>query len=736
MPSAEPVSAWHALDAGDAVAAVASDAERGLSAAEARARLARHGPNALPERRRRSTIAVVLGQFRSPLIYLLFGAAALALAMGHTTDAIVVFAVVAINAVVGAIQEGRAERSLAALRRFVRAEARAIRDGRPTRIPARELVPGDLVVLEAGDAVTADLRILDHAALQISEAALTGESTPVAKTSDALAADAPLADRRDMAYTGTHVTSGRARGVVVATGPATELGRIAALAETAHEPPTPLQRRVAQLGRYVIAGALGIALVVLAVGLARGIPAGQIVMLVISQLVGMIPEGLPVAITIALAVGVQRMARRRAIVRRLPAVETLGSTTVICTDKTGTLTRNELTAVALRLPDGGALDVTGTGYAPTGRFVAGGRDVEVDAVPGLRELLEAGVLCSDADLAGPEPEPPVWRPLGDPTEVALVALALKAGIVPRELRARRPRRGEIPFDPAAKVMATEHAAPTGSVVLIKGAPEVVLELAGLDPAARDAWHAAVDEMAARALRVIAIAAVPGATLGGASSLRALAGRARLLGLVGQIDPPRAEVTDAVARCRAAGIRPVMITGDHAATALAIARAIGIAGGGERAVTGRELDAMTEPQLAAALDGIAVFARVNPEHKLRLVEAYQRRGAVVAMTGDGVNDAPALVRADAGIAMGSGTAVAKNAADVVITDDNFSTIVAAVEEGRVFYRNIKKAILHLISTSGAEVLVLLAAVALGYPAPFAAVQILWNNLVTEGVVTVT
>jgi Ca2+-transporting ATPase len=475
-------------------------------------------------------------------------------------------------------------------------------------------------------------------------------------------------------------------------------------------------------------------------------PFDEIVMVGISQIVGMIPEGLPVAMTIALAVGVQRMSRRGAIVRRLSAVETLGSTTVICSDKTGTLTRNEMTVTALFLPDGRELSVTGVGYAPQGKFSENAREIDPAGDPSLRALLEASALCNDAQISGPGESTRGWQPIGDPTEVALLTLAIKGGVLPDGLRAREPRRAEIPFDPAAQLMATQHGDEKASRVILKGAPEVVLELCcasrgngpdvALDAAARLALRAAVERMAERALRVLAVAVVEGAEIDGHAGFEAFRGRATLLGLVGQIDPPRPEVREAVAHCREAGIRPVMVTGDHKATGVAIATELGIARAGDVAIDGPELERMNDAELAERIDDVAVFARVHPAQKLRIVAAYQQRRAVVAMTGDGVNDAPALVKANVGVAMGiSGTEVAKEAARIVIADDNFATIVAAVEEGRVVYRNIKKVVLLLFSSSAAEVLVLLLAMLVGYPPPFAAVQILWNNLVTEGLITV-
>ena len=727
------------------MAAIESDRDEGLSVAEVRTRLARFGPNALPEHERRSLLWVFLGQFKSPLIYLLFLAAGIALALGHRSDAIVIFTVVLLNAVIGAFQEGRAERSVEALRKLAVHKARVVRGGQEQIVEAGEVVPGDVVVLEAGDAVPADARLLHGAALQIAEAALTGESLPVAKHLLPLAPDTLLADRRNMVYAGTHVTAGRAHAVVVTTGLDTEIGHIATLAGSAKEPRTPLERRIAQFGRYIMIAAAAMFVTVLTIGLVRGMPFGQIIMVGISQLVGMIPEGLPVAMTIALAVGVQRMARRKAVVRRLAAVETLGSTTVICSDKTGTLTRNEMTVTALVLPDGRELAVTGAGYEPSGEFLEAGR--VLDPLPtDVRALLEAGMLCNDAQLHGPGDAEPRWKPIGDPTEVALVTLAIKGGIVPAELRGRLPRRAEIPFDSGAKLMATQHATPAGARVIVKGAPEVVLELCRaarrdgqdvvLDDEARRALGDAADRMAAQALRVLAIGVVDGAEIDGRAGFEAFRGRITLLGLFGQIDPPRSEVKDAVARCVDAGIRVVMVTGDHKATGLAIAKELGISRDGDMAVDGRELEQMSDAELAEQIKAISVFARVHPAQKLRIVDAYQQRHEVVAMTGDGVNDAPALVKADVGIAMGiTGTEVAKDSAKIVIGDDNFATIVAAVEEGRVVYRNIKKVVLYLFSTSMAEVLVLLTALVLGYPPPLAAVQILWINLVTEGTVTV-
>ncbi len=756
MKSAAPISpftpgpggpgtpAWHALSAEEVVGRLSASRD-GLSSEDASARLARFGPNALPGQRRRSALAVFLAQFRSPLIYLLIVAAAIALATGDRRDAAVIVGVLLVNAAIGAFQEGRAQRSMEELRRLAALRARVLRDGEERSVEARDLVPGDLLLLAAGDAVTADARLLSAASLRLLEAPLTGESVPVPKKPDEADADAPPAERHCMVYAGTHVAAGRGRAVVVSTGAGTEVGRIATLAESAPDLRTPLERRLAQLGRYLALAAIGVFAIVLAAGLLRGLSFSAILMVAMSQLVSTVPEGLPVAMTVALAVGMRRMAERRAIVRRLAAVETLGSTTVICTDKTGTLTRNEMTAVAVRLPDGRALAVEGAGYGPEGRILEGGREVRAGGDAQLRRLLEAAVLCNDAGLVPPESPGDRWRARGDPTEAALLALASKGGLDPAATHAAWPRRDEIPFHAEQRMMATLHESAGASRVIVKGAPEAVLELAGwrarpngtepLTPEERALLAGAAEVMAGSALRVLAFAeasALP--SLDG--SFEALRGKAILLGFVGELDPPREEAHEAVRLCRSAGIRTVMITGDHKATGVAVAGMLEIVSEGDRALDGRELAATPEAALRAELPRISVFARVQPEQKLRIVEALQASGEVVAVTGDGVNDAPALARADVGVAMGlSGTEVAKEASEIVVTDDNFATIVRAVHEGRVVYRNLQKALLLLLSTGIAEIAVLLLALLAGLPLPFVAVQILWNNVVTEGTITV-
>jgi Ca2+-transporting ATPase len=629
---------WHELPGDQVAERLETRPAWGLSPEQAAERLLRQGPNALPEKKRRSSILVFLNQFRSPLIYLLFAAAGVALAIGETRDALVIVGVVFVNAVIGAFQEGRAEHSMQALRRMSALRVRVLRGGEERSLEARLLVPGDVLLLAAGDAIGADARLVEAACLELSEAVLTGESQAVAKDVRPLPADTPLADRRNMVYAATHVATGRGRAVVTATGPGTEVGRIAELAESVEDDRTPLERRIAQFGRSLAVAALGVFAVVLSAGLVRGLSWSQILMVAISQLVSTVPEGLPVAMTVALAMGMRRMAERRAIVRRLAAVESLGSTTVICTDKTGTLTRNEMTATAIELPQDRRIQVTGTGYAPEGRLLEHGRDVAARGDPGLRAVLEAAALCNDARLVPPEATGGPWRAVGDPTEAALLALAAKGGIDATELRASLPRCGEIPFSAEAKLMATEHGGTAGARVLLKGAAEMVLELCGsvrlgaeaapLDDQARRALATAAEAMAGRALRVLAFAEAHDVRLDEKGGFGSLRGRASFLGLVGEEDPPREEAREAVSLCQAAGIRVVMVTGDHQATGLAVARTLGIVRPGDVAVDGRTLDAMDDAQFQGELSRISVFARVQPAQKLRIVEALQEGGDVV------------------------------------------------------------------------------------------------------------
>lgn len=753
-PSGSITPVWHEHPHDVVLAQLQSDAQQGLSTTEAERRLAQYGLNRLPSASHRSWASLMVAQLQSPLIYLLFVSAAVAFMLREYSDALVILVVVVANAIIGALQEGRAERSLEALQKLSELRVHVLRDGHEGVIEAHALVPGDILVLTAGDAVAADARILEGAAVEVAEAALTGESLPVPKHHAPLDRETLLADRKNMVYAGTHMSSGRARAVVVATGLSTEVGKVAAMTVAAEAPPTPLEKRIAQFGRWLVVASGVMFAAVVALGLLRGLPLGQILMVGIGQVVSMVPEGLPVAITVALAVGVQRMAAQGAIVRRLSAVETLGSTTVICSDKTGTLTRNEMTVTRLVLADGRTLEVTGAGYAPEGQF----QPLEPNPAAGpasplfpgddapLLTLLEAVVLCNDAELVAPDGADPRWRAVGDPTEAALLTLALKGGIRHETLKHRHPRVAELPFDANVRMMATQHQTPEGPLVVLKGAVESVLELCyarqvglerqPLDAHARAEVYTHADGLARDALRVLAVAVVHGMRLVPEAGYKGLKGQGVFLGLVGQLDPPREEVKQAVADCLAAGIRPVMVTGDHKVTGMAIAHMLGIAKADELAVDGRELEGLSEEALAEKLPRIAVFARVHPAQKLRIVTAFQRQGAVVAMTGDGVNDAPALARADVGVAMGiTGTDVAKAAARVVLTDDNFATLVRAVEEGRIVYSNVRKLLLYLFSTAVAALMVLFLALLGGLPLPLAAVQILWINLATDGVVTV-
>lgn len=724
---------WHSLDIEETITRLGTNVHHGLSENEAKDRLARYGANALPEPEHRSLLFIFFHQFSSPLIYLLLFAAATAAYIGNGHDAIVIASVVLLNAIIGSIQEGRAEQSLKDLRRLSSLKARVLREGKEKFIDASEIVPGDILILNSGDIVPADARLIKTSMLTAAEAALTGESIPIVKSTTSLARDTVLADRENIVYAGTHMTAGRGSAAVIATGIENEIGKIAELATTTLQPKTQLEVRIQQFGKYLVFIALIIFALVLAIGLWRGIPFEQIFMIAISQMVSLVPEGLPVAMTVALAVGVQRMARRKTIVRQLSAVETLGSTTIICSDKTGTLTRNEMTVVSVYLPTGKrTLEITGVGYSPTGNFEENSKAIDPATDKNLQLLLEACVLCNDSQLLAPNKSHARWEIMGDPTEAALLTFAVKGGMDLTQIKKLFPRRAELPFNSDTKMMATQHDGPDGSIVFIKGAPESLLELCDCETD----LQSVAKKMAEDSLRVLALGYIHDAHLDGSTGFSPFKNKITLLGLVGELDPPRDEVAASVRECLMAGIRPVMVTGDHKSTGLAIAKALGISQVNDLAIDGKELDQLSDEELLKKLNHISVFARVHPAQKLRIVEAYQKNGEVVAMTGDGVNDAPALVRANVGVAMGiTGTEVAKEAAKIVITDDNFSTIVAAISEGRLVYQNIKKLILFLFVTSIDEVIILFLALIFGYPLPLAAVQILWLNLVAEGTLTV-
>jgi magnesium-transporting ATPase (P-type) len=726
----------HELPVHEVVLLLETDAERGLSREDARRRLAEVGPNVLPPMDRRGPLLRFVLQFHNALIYVLLAAALATALLGDAVDSAVILAVVLINAAVGFAQESRAEKALDALMAMVRTRATVVRSGARQLIPSDDLVPGDVVVLEAGDKVPADLRVVAAHELQIDESALTGESDAVTKHPLHLPPDTGLGDRANMAYSGTLVTRGRGRGVAVATAGDTELGHIHRLVGEAGTLQTPLTRKIARFSRVLTVAIMGLAVLTFALGLLRGEPAADMLTAAVALAVGAIPEGLPAVVTITLAIGVARMARRRAIVRRLPAVETLGSTTVICTDKTGTLTANAMTVTTV-VAGGRVYEVTGAGYAAEGGLLDGGAPVDAAELPALRECLAAGALCNDSRLADDGGRRQV---VGDPTEAALLVVAEKAGLRPRDLRAALPRVDAVPFDSDRRFMATLHRRDDGGVVAyVKGAVEQVLAMATAElradgstgPLDAAAAHAHVDALGSRALRVLAMGRVELPEGTARLSVELLRGRVTFLGVQGMYDPPRPEAIAAVAACRDAGIRVTMITGDHAGTARAIAERFGLGGPGTPAVvTGAELAELPPERLPEVAATTAVFARVSPEQKLRLVEALQSRGEVAAMTGDGVNDAPALRRADIGVAMGiTGTEVSKEAADMVLTDDNFASIEAAVEEGRGVFDNLRKFIAFILPTSFGQGLVILTAIVLGTTLPILPVQILWVNMTT-------
>ena len=697
----------HACSAEACLSALTATPE-GLSSGEADLRLKTHGPNMLPEAARRGPLMRFLAQFHNVLIYVLLAAAAVTAALQHWVDTGVILAVVLANAVIGFLQEGKAEAAMAAIRGMLAPRAAVLRSGKRVTVNGAELVPGDVVLLESGDKVPADLRLLEARGLSAQEAILTGESVPVGKAVEPVAVDVPLGDRRPMLWSGTLVTQGTAKGLVVATGKATEIGRIGGLLGNVQQLTTPLVAQMDHFARWLSFLILIAAGLLLAYGYFVGHhDFAEMFMAVVGVAVAAIPEGLPAVMTITLAIGVQAMARRNAIVRRLPAIEAIGSVSVICTDKTGTLTRNEMMVVAAETP-GGVFTIGGEGYQPSGPITPQGD---------LKDLTRAAALCNDAAL---HCHHGLWSVEGDPMEGALLAFAGKSG---EHHQAKR--LDAIPFDSRHRFMAVLSDCTEGRVTHVKGAPERVLRMCRAIDLGH--WHARAEALARRGLRVLALAERTEA--GPQIDAASLDGCLTFLGLVGLIDPPRPEAIAAVAECRAAGIRVKMITGDHAGTAAAIAAQIGLANSG-RVLTGADLDRLDDAQLQIEAASVDVFARTSPEHKLRLVTALQASGLSVAMTGDGVNDAPALKRADAGIAMGlKGSEAAKEAADLVLADDNFASIAAAVREGRTVYDNLKKVISWTLPTNAGESMTVVLALLMGLALPVTAVQILWVNLIT-------
>ena len=731
-----PSIAWHSLTIDDVVERQGSDRHRGLSGEEAAGRMARFGPNRLPPPRRRPLWLRFLQQFHNVLIYVMLGAAVITAGLGRWIDTGVLLLAVIVNAVIGFIQEGKAERALDAIRRMLSLHAIVVRDGERIDLPAEELVPGDLVALAAGDKVPADLRLVTEKALRVNEAILTGETEVVEKALAPVDAEAPLGDRRCMLYSGTLVSSGVATGVVVATGPATEIGRIGSMLEKVETHATPLMRKINRFGQWLAVVILLLAAITFAIGVfVRGQPAEEMFLMAVALTASAIPEGLPAIMTITLALGVQRMAQRNAIIRRLPAVEALGSVTVICSDKTGTLTRNEMTVQKV-ITTGNVFDVSGVGYAPEGGLHLAGETILPEDHPKVADLARALVLCNDADLHHRDG---MWQLDGDPTEGALVTLAMKMGLDPAGERRAQPRVDVIPFESLHRLMATlNHDDEGRGFIYVKGSPERILEMCdrqgipgrGVQPLDAGYWHRQGSAAAAAGLRILAVAAKPadpGQREVRFSHLRR--GGFTLMGLVGIIDPPREEATAAIAESARAGIRVKMITGDHVETARAIGAMMGI-GRDAPPLTGTEIETMDDAELRRLVPRVDVFARASPEHKLRLVQAMQEAGEIVAMTGDGVNDAPALKRADVGVAMGlKGNEAAKEAADMVLADDNLATIANAVREGRGIYDNIRKFIIFMLPTNGGEALVVIAAILFELLLPLTPAQVLWINMVT-------
>ena len=734
-------NAWHSQSSEEVLAQLGA-AATGLSATEAAQRLAANGPNALIEGKRIRPLLILLDQFKSLIIWILIAAGVISGVLGDVVDAIAILAIVVLNAVIGFYQEFHAEKSIAALKRMTAPEAKVRRDGQVTSIPASGIVSGDILALEAGDLVAADARLLEAASLKCIESALTGESEAVTKQPATLEqGDIPLGDRANMVFMGTSVAAGTGQAVVVATAMKTELGRIAGLIETAGEAEgTPLEKKLESFGRMLVWVALGIVALLFGLGLLRGTKPLELLMTAISLAVAAVPEGLPAVVTVALSLGVRRMARRRALVRKLAAVETLGSTSIICTDKTGTLTLGEMTVRALYVA-GQSYEVTGEGYGPEGEARFEGKKAEAPHLAPLHELATVILGCNNAHVVQ---EDGAWKTVGDPTEGALLVAATKAGGNREQIEKELPKHHEIPFDSNRKLSAVIRKTPDGKLrAFINGAPEVLLERCtqlytstGVRPMTGEERQNIVAQntaMAQQALRVLGSAyrdldnASPAAL-----TAEAVEHDLVFVGLSGMHDPPRPEAKEAVAKCRAAGIRVVMITGDHPHTATAIAREIGIASDDDAAIAGIELDKLSDDELRQRAPTIAVYARVSAEHKMRIIHAWKASDAVVAMTGDGVNDAPAIKAADIGIAMGkSGTEVTKQASDMIITDDNFATIVAAIEEGRGIYDNIRKTLQYLLAGNTGELLLMAICVAVGLPSPLLPIHLLWINLVTDG-----
>jgi P-type Ca2+ transporter type 2C len=764
---------WHTLSSKEVLQQLGI-AEQGLSVIEAAQRLERYGPNQLTEAARPGFLVILWNQLNNFVVILLMVASLVSILLGETVEAVAIMAIVVLNAILGIVQEQRAEQALAALKKLAAPEAHVLRDGQRISVPSQELVPGDIVYLETGNFIPADVRLLETVNLRVEEASLTGESLPVQKNAVLqLEQDIPLGDRKNIAFLGTVVTYGRGRGVVTGTGMNTQLGLIASILQGVENEQTPLQRRLDGLGKSLSVAALILVFIVFLVVVRNETELGQLFsdpltyfttyarsltdafLIAVSLAIAAVPEGLPAVVTISLALGMQEMIRRHALIRKLSSVETLGSATVICSDKTGTLTQNAMTVTRL-WADSQFIGVTGNGYAPRGDFLINEKAIDLKKFPAILTTLWLGVLNNDSEVkAGAD----TYRVIGDPTEAALLVAATKAGVIHKELDEAYPRENEVPFDSERKRMITIHsvsdpkaddASPfhgdghgDWNVIAVKGAPDVVLELcthyqgmdnksAPIDDAARRRIMDANDAMTKEALRVLGVAYRLVRDVRDGASREELEQDLVFVGLIGMIDPPREEVKAALAQAAHAGIRTVMITGDFPNTARAIADAIGLLRPGKKVISGAELDTMDDAQLKSIIEDTDVFARVSPEHKMRIVDALQANDEVVAMTGDGVNDAPAIKRADIGVAMGiTGTDVAKETADMVLTDDNYASIVSAVEQGRIIYGNIRKFVFFLLSSNMAEIMIIFLATLAGLPAPLTVIQLLWLNLITDG-----
>lgn len=728
---------WHAMKVEDLMQAL-NTSYQGLSEEEAKHRLEEFGPNELRQEKKLSPLKIFLEQFKKILIIILVAAVFLSILVGEVIDALVILAIVIAIAILGFVQEYRAEKALEALKKMVAPTATVIRDGKGREIPATELVPGDVILLTVGDKVPADSRLIESMNLRVDEAHLTGESVPVEKETMVMPDDVPVADRKNMVFAGTVVTYGHGKAVVVSTGMSTEFGAIARTIQITEKPRTPLEIRVQHIGKWLGFIFTIVCTFVVMIGIFRGEPLLKMFMLGVALAVAAVPEALPAVITMGLALGVKRMAKCNAIVRKLSAVETLGCTTVICSDKTGTMTKNEMTVRKIYL-NGQIVEVSGVGYEPKGKFSIG--DIILEKNDHLALLLKIAVLCNDARLEGEEGH---WYIVGDPTEGALVVAASKAGISQDELKRQYPRVGEIPFSSERKRMTTIHLTPEGKrVAYVKGAPEVILERSSraykngneveLSTDERSQILVVNEEMASNGLRVLGMAYRELPNIQDNFPAEEIEKNFVFVGLMGMIDPAREEAKHAVQLCDQAGVKTVMITGDHKLTAIAVAKELGILKSNSGLVlTGAELDKMKDEEFEKIVENVRVYARVSPEHKLRIIRALKKKGHIVAMTGDGVNDAPALKSSDIGVAMGiTGTDVTKEASDMILADDNFATIVTAVKEGRGIYDNIKKYLAYLLSANVGEVIIFLLASLLGLPFPLIAAQILWVNLATDG-----